>query len=813
MTPAEMKPLLRIARRRPVACAVVLTRDRQPVLLLDRKLKPRKLAAMIRQQARNEGIDLDAATIRFGRARVDGASDAGKVTFTVHKAAPSSMRQAILPALRGAGLQRCEFVVDQALEQEGEDGQEQHPEDEQEESAQAGTGATDGAPSARPDAPGSGSPGGPVPAPSVSAADPPATIAAPAAAVASSPLRSAPPLAPAMADRGAARADWRPDARAGLMTLGQRIAAGTEAGTPRRREVVGLADQAHAAIKAGDQDAAHGGMEALRRALDGAGAAAAGDTPDAQPPPGWDPGRPGAAADAAIGGLDGAARTPRDRSGDRLVAQGPGGGPGMGGPPSAPGSRVAAAGADIPGPRAATDGQPDAMSAAVQAPALARRLGVDPALFAGREEAALRVLLRLQGYAGLSYTEKRDFLQWAADQGFPGNGSFEGHPFIARLRGIVADLSSQPAWQPNVPPLPPDGKMGERLQKALEVAARDAPEGMRQELARLADPRNLAVMGGIITAVVLVHLTPLGWAADAVVALGMALAVGADVLTILSDLDTFMQQVNSRDGDPERAGKALAEAADLVGVNALVLLLTGGVSAGARRVAQRYARPPPGKVDVLSSGGGIVRMSAEEAAGVRKGTNLDDMIRSPEQGRGGSDQGRPGEERPAERRAGEGERPGGPFPGEEGPEGNPRMIFSGRAGLTPRQQGFLDRLPEFGSRVEVPAAGIRELDISALTASTGDEFAYFTNGYRVLLVRGGPGTVPVTPEVAAGLARDGWRWGAHTQPGDTPSYCRSSDGDRAVLQAMGQQSSRIYNSVGDSRTFTSAGDSLRGWLP
>jgi len=126
----ELRAALRLARGQPMSCAVALTKDRQGVILLHKKLKPRKLAAKLKADAKAAGIEVDPSTIRFGRASVDGASDNGRVVFTVHKDAPAAMGRAMLPILRPAGFQRCEFTTDAQLEQEpdgddaGEGGQE-----------------------------------------------------------------------------------------------------------------------------------------------------------------------------------------------------------------------------------------------------------------------------------------------------------------------------------------------------------------------------------------------------------------------------------------------------------------------------------------------------------------------------------------------------------------------------------------------------------------------------------------------------------------------------------------------------------------
>ena len=98
----------------------------------------------------------------------------------------------------------------------------------------------------------------------------------------------------------------------------------------------------------------------------------------------------------------------------------------------------------------------------------------------------------------------------------------------------------------------------------------------------------------------------------------------------------------------------------------------------------------------------------------------------------------------------------------------------------------------------------------------------FSVGRRRLIIRGNHTSVPVTPEMGRELARQGWRWSLYTHPGSERNVLRSSDGDRAVLDAMEQVmerpaniplTSRIFNSRGDSILFTPNGDSLQGWKP
>ncbi len=278
MSSAEMKPLLKLSRRRGVSCAVALTRDRQGVVLLHRRLKPRKLLAELKQKARVSGMDLDTATVRFGRAAVDGASDSAKVTFTVNKPPPGPMRMLMLPQMRSAGYQRCEFVVDEGLETETEDG-----EDADDEEADEGAGE------------GGGSPSGP------------ARTAAALPGTASARFGAA-----GEGSAAAPASDGMAAARARLTRLALR-AKGVMPGDPPRADAIrAAAAQARKALASQDVAAMNAAADAMQGALGPGqpGDAIAAD--DRQPDP---------AAAVLRAGAGARAGAPRDRTGWVDVAQ------------------------------------------------------------------------------------------------------------------------------------------------------------------------------------------------------------------------------------------------------------------------------------------------------------------------------------------------------------------------------------------------------------------------------------------------------------------------------------------------------------
>ena len=77
MSPAEMKPLLMMSKREPVNAVIGMTKDHEGVILLSKRIKPRKLLAQLKADARKSKIELDATSLRFGKAEVDTDKDFG----------------------------------------------------------------------------------------------------------------------------------------------------------------------------------------------------------------------------------------------------------------------------------------------------------------------------------------------------------------------------------------------------------------------------------------------------------------------------------------------------------------------------------------------------------------------------------------------------------------------------------------------------------------------------------------------------------------------------------------------------------------
>ncbi len=118
MSPAEMKPLLMPSKRDPVSVVIGLTKAKDGVVFLAKKVRPRKLLAQTKKRAADAKLELEMTSLRFGWAAVDTAVDSTLVTFTVNKDAAGALRPKLLVHLKKAGFAKCEIVVDPLLETE-----------------------------------------------------------------------------------------------------------------------------------------------------------------------------------------------------------------------------------------------------------------------------------------------------------------------------------------------------------------------------------------------------------------------------------------------------------------------------------------------------------------------------------------------------------------------------------------------------------------------------------------------------------------------------------------------------------------------
>ncbi len=141
--------------------------------------------------------------------------------------------------------------------------------------------------------------------------------------------------------------------------------------------------------------------------------------------------------------------------------------------------------------------------------------------------------------------------------------------------------------------------------------------------------------------------------------------------------------------------------------------------------------------------------------------------------------------------------------------GNPGAIADGTAQLGARQNRLLSQLSGDGARITISKDGISIQDLAALSARTGDEFAIFTKGNERMVLRGNADRIEVSPQLLQQLKTEGWRWSAHSQPGNRIGDAVASAADQRVIRELGQNQSLIVNSRGDVNIFTRTATSSR----
>jgi hypothetical protein len=118
MKPAGMKVLLSRSKTEPVQAAIGVTVEGDGIILLDKKMKPKKVLAQLKKEAAAANIKLQPSTLRFGKAEVDTDYDPGMVRFFINKEAPGNMRVKLLEVVKRVPYQKVELNVDASFEDE-----------------------------------------------------------------------------------------------------------------------------------------------------------------------------------------------------------------------------------------------------------------------------------------------------------------------------------------------------------------------------------------------------------------------------------------------------------------------------------------------------------------------------------------------------------------------------------------------------------------------------------------------------------------------------------------------------------------------
>lgn len=113
MSAAEMKPILALAKRGDeVSCVVGLTKKKDGVMLLDKRLPPKQLRDQLRKQADKIGLELEDSSLRFGKATVDSTDDPKLLMLAINKQGAGVLEQKLRERLKPAGFKDVEITVD-----------------------------------------------------------------------------------------------------------------------------------------------------------------------------------------------------------------------------------------------------------------------------------------------------------------------------------------------------------------------------------------------------------------------------------------------------------------------------------------------------------------------------------------------------------------------------------------------------------------------------------------------------------------------------------------------------------------------------
>lgn len=146
-------------------------------------------------------------------------------------------------------------------------------------------------------------------------------------------------------------------------------------------------------------------------------------------------------------------------------------------------------------------------------------------------------------------------------------------------------------------------------------------QAFRDKVLSLITPKALCIaILSFAAAFVISQFTPVGWAADLGLAL-TALFIGTAVFSALNHLVKFADARNATSLEElDQAGREFADAVAELEVDAIILLVTHGVSGGLKGGGVAYKGPPPSELVLATGRGGLVvpvaasTISAAEAA-------------------------------------------------------------------------------------------------------------------------------------------------------------------------------------------------------
>lgn len=129
------------------------------------------------------------------------------------------------------------------------------------------------------------------------------------------------------------------------------------------------------------------------------------------------------------------------------------------------------------------------------------------------------------------------------------------------------------------------------------------------------------------------------------------------------------------------------------------------------------------------------------------------------------------------------------------------QLSHGKVSLKKHQENILNRFSNGSIFVEMKKRDVKLDDLAALTATTGTEFALFTKGKNVILLKGSYSSCTIPASLLQRLTEEQWIFTGHSHP--TTTKIMASGADRNVLKRFTwQKKSYIIDLNGNIEYYT-----------
>ncbi|QDT14253.1 hypothetical protein CA12_03240 [Alienimonas californiensis] len=161
--------------------------------------------------------------------------------------------------------------------------------------------------------------------------------------------------------------------------------------------------------------------------------------------------------------------------------------------------------------------------------------------------------------------------------------------------------------------------LSERFEAALRMAPAKLSGALREEFEEVLSPTNIAIVVGVLVVWAGAHATPVGWIADVALFLAGLVALGWEAWHAARLLWGFVDGVRTAEtrADLDAAADKLAQVVVIVGVGALIALVTRGAGRSARAGRASAAAGQVPRFRRVAQRLGLSRLAPKQEAGLR----------------------------------------------------------------------------------------------------------------------------------------------------------------------------------------------------